>query len=83
MNLIAATRAEGGLVFIRTSKIQVRLPMFLGFWNFSIFSVLNRGQTEPDYPAEYGFIRKRIIPLGFKRIAFQNIRFRLLHKRIG
>ena len=22
--------------FIRTSKIQVRLPMFLGFWNFSI-----------------------------------------------
>ena len=27
--------------FIRTSKIQVRLPMFLGFWNSSIFSVLN------------------------------------------
>ena len=22
--------------FIRTSKIQVRLPMFLGFWNFSL-----------------------------------------------
>ena len=44
---------------------------------------LCRGQTEPDNPAEYGFIRKRIIPLGFKRIAFQNIRFRLLRKRIG
>ena len=32
MDLIAATRAEGGLVFfIRTSKNQVKLKMFLGF----------------------------------------------------
>ena len=37
-----------------------------------------RGQTEPDNPAEYGFIRKRIIPLGIKRIAKKIIRFRLL-----
>ena len=46
-------------------------------------AVAFRGQTEPDYPAEYGFIRKRIIPLGVKGIALRNIRFRLLHKRIG
>ena len=26
--------------FIRTSKIEVRLPMILGFGNYSIFSVL-------------------------------------------
>ena len=40
--------------------------------------MLSRGQTEPDNPAEYGFIRKRIIPLGIKRIAKKIIRFRLL-----
>ena len=34
------------------------------------------------YLAEYGFIRKRIIAQGFKRIALKNIRFPLLHKRI-
>ena len=27
-----------------------------------------RGQTDTDNPAEYGFIRNRIVPLGLKRI---------------
>ena len=40
--------------------------------------VTARGQTDTDNPAEYGFIRKRIIPLGIKRIAKKIIRFRLL-----
>ena len=29
-----------------------------------------RGQTDTDNPAEYGFIRKWIVPLGIKRKAF-------------
>ena len=28
-----------------------------------------RGQTNTDNPAEYGYIRKRIVPLGMKRIS--------------
>ena len=28
----------------------------------------NRGQTNTDNPAEYGYIRNRIVPLGMKRI---------------
>ena len=27
-----------------------------------------RGQTDTDNPAEYGYIRNRIVPLGMKRI---------------
>ena len=41
-----------------------------------------RGQTDTDNPAEYGFIRKWIVPLGIKRKAFQNIRFHLTQTRI-
>ena len=28
-----------------------------------------RGQTNTDNPAEYGYIRNRIVPLGMKRIS--------------
>ena len=28
-----------------------------------------RGQTNTDNPAEYGYIRNRIVPIGMKRIA--------------
>jgi len=42
-----------------------------------------RGQMEPDKPAENGFIRKRIIPLGIQQIAYKDIRFCLLSKQIG
>ena len=38
---------------------------------------------ELAYPAKYGFIRKRIITLGFKWIALRNIRFSLLQKQIA
>ena len=41
---------------------------FAKYLDFALYH-LSRGQTEPDNPAEYGFIRKRIIPLGIKRIA--------------
>ena len=30
--------------------------------------ILGRGQTDTDNPAEYGYIRNRIVPLGMKRI---------------
>ena len=37
----------------------------------------NRVQTNRNYPAEYRFIRKRIIPLGKKQILYWTIRFHL------
>ena len=43
---------------------------------------LCRLQTNRDNPAEYGFIRKRIVPFGMIRIAYQTIRFRLIQNRI-
>ena len=41
-----------------------------------------RLQTDRDNPAEYGFIRKRKVPFGMIRIAYQTIRFRLIQNRI-
>ena len=34
-----------------------------------------RGQTNTDNPAEYGYIRNRIVPLGMKRISIWTIRY--------
>ena len=34
-----------------------------------------RGQTDTDNPAEYGYIRNRIVPLGMKRIVIWTIRY--------
>ena len=34
-----------------------------------------RGQTDTDNPAEYGYIRNRIVPLGMKRISIWTIRY--------
>ena len=35
----------------------------------------SRGQTNTDNPAEYGYIRNRIVPLGMKRISIWTIRY--------
>ena len=36
---------------------------------------VTRGQTNTDNPAEYGYIRNRIVPLGMKRISIWTIRY--------
>ena len=38
--------------FIRTSKIQVRLPMFLGFWNFSILHCCQAKPSQAPAPTQ-------------------------------
>ena len=55
-----------------------RIPPSRPHTNFLIL----RLQTNRDNLAKYGFIRKRIVPFGMIRIAYQNIRFRLIQNRI-
>ena len=38
--------------------------------NFEGGGIKTRGQTNMDNPAEYEFIRNRIVPLGIKQIVF-------------
>ena len=37
-------------------------------WHYFLVGI-TRGQTNTDNPAEYGYIRNRIVPLGMKRIS--------------
>ena len=36
---------------------------------------VGRGQMDTDNPAEYGFIKKWIVPLGLKRLVIGTIRY--------
>ena len=48
----------------------------LVLWEFSDFvRIHDRGQTNTDNPAEYGYIRNRIVPLGMKQISIWTIRY--------
>ena len=63
----------------KTNWVQVLL-LKINVWTSNVG--LDRVQTNTNYLAEYGFIRKRIIPFCIKRIPYWIIRLRLKTKRI-
>ena len=56
----------------KLQNTQQRVPVTNVVKHYTIIRIPDyhtRGQTNTDNPAEYGYIRNRIVPLGMKRIA--------------
>ena len=70
------------LYFLHAWQVVCKCPwsLYAGMYITSdrVNSAVNgvgRGQMDMDNPAKYGFIKKRIVPLGLKRLVIGTIRY--------